>query len=442
MKAPKFYFDYLKDFLLNSLWEENIEKFPVKKRLFYFVLRCTIFPIYSFLTKKTAIKASALTYYTLMSIVPLLALVLGVARGFGLGDVIEEELKKNVVVSSSSIEFIFEFAQNMINNAKGGIFTGLGLVILLYSVIRALGNIENSFNAIWGVRQKRSLARQFSDYLSVMLLAPIFLISLSGINVFLAASMKSLGSEYTIIGTISPIIIKLLSLLPYFILWILFIFLYIFIPNTRVKFVPAVISGIITGTLIQLLQWGYITFQIGVSSYSAVYGSFAAIPLLLFWIQLSWSVVLMGAHFCFYLQNNNVIEFLNEMAKPSFQSYRIMSVIVLREIIQTFKRGESPMSTRQLSEILDIKYVYIRETIDLLLACNFIIELNNDEIRYLPSRDIHDMNLSNLYMGLERIGKDISKDLLEVDKKLINKLKKKFNISVEENLDKELVLNL
>jgi len=405
MKANKEQLNIIKDFFINKLWKDDISTFSFTKRHYYKLLRCLTFTINRYIEDKSMIKASALTYYTLMSIVPLLALILGVARGFGLDDILENELRNNMLTMGNSIEKVFEFAKNMIANAKGGMFTGLGFGILLYAVIKGLGNIENSFNGIWGVRKKRSVARQFSDYMSVMIMMPVFLIALSGINVFVVATMENLGAEYSMFGSISPYIVQLMKLLPYVIIWILFVFLYIFIPNTKVKFKPALISGIIIGTLVQLLQWVYIKFQIGVASYNAIYGSFAAIPLLLIWIQMSWSLVLLGAQMCYYMQNIDGIDGVSEEGYVSVRSNRILLIVLLHRIVMLFKNGENAEGMNDLSRNINIKYSHVLRGIETLLTCNLIVEVNKeDDNVYLPAIDINSLTIADVMKKIDSYG--------------------------------------
>ena len=443
MKANKDDLLKIKYFFEKDLWIIDTKLFPLWKKCLFSILRTTVFTIKRYLSDKSTIKASALTYYTLMSIVPLLALILGIARGFGLDDLLENELKNNILTMSPTIGKVFEFSKNMIENAKGGIFTGLGMIVLFYAVIKGLGNIENSFNSIWNVRHKRSLARQFSDYLSVMILLPIFFIALSGINVFIVATMQDLGAEYSLFGTISPYLIKLMKFVLYVIIWVLFIFLYIFIPNTKVKIVPAVISGILIGTLVQLLQWGYIEFQIGVASYNAIYGSFAAIPLLLIFLQLMWSLVLVGAQLCYYIQNYDDIDPIDEGLSVSYKSNRVLLLSILNRITVLFKEGKDAETVYEISKNINSKYSHVKRGINILIACGFIEEVNREkENVFLPAIDIYRMNLAFIINKIDSYGSSFDYKLSGISDDFINKWDFKYESIINEKLNDVLIMDI
>lgn len=181
------------------------------------------------------------------------------------------------------------YVTKAIDHAKGGLITGVGIVILLWSVIKVLNSTEMTMNRIWGVRKGRSLRRMFTDYFSIIFIAPILMILVSSLNLFMTTS--GWQESFPLISSFLKVLIKLL---PYMLVWMLFIFLYMFMPATPVKFKHAFVAAMIAGTVYQIIQWFYLRFQIGMSSYSAIYGTLAALPLLLVWLQLSWSVVLWG----------------------------------------------------------------------------------------------------------------------------------------------------
>lgn len=443
MKAKEIRLNILKDFFLKNIWKDNLSQCSFFKRFYLKSLRCIVFTIHRCIEDKTMVKASALTYFTLMSIVPVFALVLGIARGFGLGVILERELKSNVLVMGNGVERVLEFSKNMIENAKGGMFTGLGLIILLYAVVKALGNIEQSFNSIWGIKRKRSIARQFSDYMSVMMLLPLFIIAFSGINVFLLATMKNLGAEYSLFGTINPYLFKIMSMVPYLIVWVLFVFIYIFIPNTKVKFKPALISGVLIGTLVQLLQWVYIKFQIGVTSYNAVYGSFAAIPLLLIWIQLSWNLVLVGAEMCFYIQNSEDIEGIIDDEKLSSSSTRILLLVIMNRICSRFKDAEQGESINMLLHSLNVKYSDLRKGLEILIACGLIIEVQQDEDNiYIPAFDINKMTVSLIYNKIDRYGLDLKYNFKNYPNNFIEEMRVKYEQIISQGMGQQLVTDI
>lgn len=431
------------EFFSEKIWDKDLDKLPVYLRPFIELVRLLTFTFHKFIFDRSLVKASALTYYTLLSIVPLVALSLAIAKGFGLDNILEEQLRRNVMTVGPSTEKVFEFARNMIAHAKGGLVTGLGITLLIWAVIKGLGRVELSFNEIWEIRKQRSFGRKFSDYLSVMFLLPVFMILVGSINVFLGTGMKTLEMEYSAIEVISPFLLKLLKTLPYVIIWVLFVFLYIFIPNTRVKFKTAFFAGIIAGTLFQLLQWGYIRFQIGVSAYNAIYGSLAALPLLLIWLQLSWSIVLWGAELSFYIQNKVKIGGLTEQVRNSIMSERIIAIAVLHKIVFLFKNGAPAMSVYQLAKHLNLKYSEVKRSQEQLQECGLISEINRlGKKVYQPAFDIKLLTLAKVINSLDKSGNNPELKFPLMDQEFIDGFRNKYNNVIDKEMNDVLISDI
>lgn len=252
------------------------------------LIKTIFFAIKNFKEDNCQKSASALTYYTLLSIVPVLAMFFGIAKGFGFDKTLEDELSKRFADQQQLLEQLLTFTHSMLNNAKGGLIAGLGLIVLFWSVMKLLGKIEESFNEVWSVRKERNLWKKFSEYLAIMLVSPILIIMSSSLNVFLSTQVENIVNKIGILGVLSPAIFFSLKLVPYVIVWILFSIIYILMPNTKVSFSGGIFAGIIAGSIFQITQSGYIILQYNIASYNAIYGSFAALPLLLIWLQLSW----------------------------------------------------------------------------------------------------------------------------------------------------------
>ena len=270
--------DYFHDGLWQSHKEEknsDIKKFALR------YLKIFTLSANGFIKDHGNLRASALTLYTLLSIVPVIAMCFGVAKGFGFEKTLEQQLLEQVPDQDTMILQLIEMARNMLDSTKGGLVAGFGVVLLFWTVIKVISNIEESFNHIWNVQKPRTMGRKLSDYLSLMLLAPVLIIAASSISVFVQAQLTSLINEFALPGTITAL--HILSYLPMLILWLLFSFLFMFMPNTRVNYS----SGIFAGTVFYILQSLYVSLQIGVSSYNAIYGSFAALPLFLVWLQIN-----------------------------------------------------------------------------------------------------------------------------------------------------------
>ncbi|NJK95867.1 MAG: YihY/virulence factor BrkB family protein [Bacteroidales bacterium] len=197
--------------------------------------------------------------------------------------------------------------------------------------------MESAFNDIWQIKKARIFVRKFSDYISMMIISPVLVVLASSANVFISTQLETMEERVELLGYISPIIYILLKFVPYLLIWVLFSLMYIIMPNTKVNVKSGIIAGVIAGSIFQITQWGYIHFQIGVSSYGAIYGSFAALPLFLVWMQISWLIVLFGSEISYADQNIDYYEFETETVGISQYAKRILTLLVAQRIVQNFK---------------------------------------------------------------------------------------------------------
>src|SRR3972149_3873262 len=295
MKKNLFSIPKIISFIKTDIWRIRLEELPRQKSFFIKQLRIFLLAFRGFTEDKCQLRASALTFYSMLSIVPVIALIFAIGKGFGLEKLLEKQLSTMLKGQQEVMQQVLTFANSLLENTSGGLIAGVGVVLLLYAVMQVLSNIENSFNDIWQIKRDRSFVRKFSDYLSIMLIAPVLIIMSGSITIFITTQITRITESIELIGFFSPLIFLLLKLLPYCMIWLLFTFIYIVMPNTKVNFKSALIAGIIAGTIFQVSEWAYISFQIGVAKYNAIYGSFAAMPLFLIWLQTSWLIVLFGA---------------------------------------------------------------------------------------------------------------------------------------------------
>lgn len=357
-----------------------------------------------FVKNSNNVAASALTFYSVLAFIPVAALVIAIARGFGVAKFLENELRSQSIANQDVIDFIVSFATRALENTSGGLVTGLGIVILLWAVIKVLGSAEHAFNRIWGVTKGRSLVKKFTDYLSLMFIAPILLILVSSINVFLSSNLQAIAMEDGILSYAGTLISSLMNIVPYLLVWILFIFLYMFIPATPVKFKYAFWSGILAGTVYQIVQWFYIRFQIGVSSYNAVYGSLAALPLLLVWLQLSWSVVLWGGELC-YISRNRHFMYRNALYKENKWIDNIeIAIRILRYITTEYMNNNGGPTLGMISQELRINTSKLRVVLELLTKKNILAEVSqDDDVSFYPAIDLHRLSLSDIIIRFSNI---------------------------------------
>ena len=258
-----------------------------------------------FTEKRVMTQASALSYSTLLAIVPILAVVFAIARGFGYNKYIELWFRESLSTQPQVADIIVGFVNSYLVHTQSGIFLGVGLVFMLYSVLMLISNIEDTFNQIWQLSSTRPIIRSITNYLAICFLFPIIIVVSTGLSIFMETVADTMDG-FRILG---PAIRRMLSLAPCVLMSLMFIILYVYMPNTKVRFSSAIVPGILAGIAMQVLQMAYIHSQIWVTGYNAIYGSFAALPLFMLWIQISWTICLFGAQLTFTNENMNRIGF-------------------------------------------------------------------------------------------------------------------------------------
>jgi membrane protein len=370
-------------------------------------IRIIVLAARGFSNDNVQLRASALTFYSLLSIIPIAAIAFAIAKGFNLDKNLEQLIIQKFQSQQQVLNFLLENAQNAIKETRGGYIAGVGMVILFWSVMSLLNHIESSFNYIWQIRSSRPWYRKFTDYLTIMLIAPVFIILSSSITVFISVELTDFMTRAPILDFFKPLISFLFKFSPYFLTWISLTILFIIMPNAKVKFVPALISGIIAGTILQILQYVYIDLQFGISKLSAIYGSFAAVPLFIVWLQSSWIVVLLGAELSFANQNVSRYEFESEALNISNYQKRALILMIMNMIIRNFSVGEKPMSAENIAMTLKIPVRLARDILQDLSSVHLvsIIHINeNKERLYQPAMDINKLTVSYVFSRLDKKG--------------------------------------
>jgi len=432
-------------FLEKDIWQIPLRELPKGKSFIIRQLRILLLSFRGFNEDKVTLRASALTYYTLFSIVPVVGLAFGIAKGFGLEAYLVKQLETALSGREEVLEWILSFSQSMLETARGGMVAGVGLIILLYTIFQVMNNIETSFNDIWQVKKARDWTRMLSDYFAMMFIAPLFFILSSAATVFLNTQVHLIADKLKYLGFLSPVLIWMVNLIPYLLIWIMLTIIYMVMPNTRVKFSSALLAGLIAGTLFQFVQWAYIFFQIGVSRYNAIYGSFAALPLLLMWLQISWLVVLFGAELAYANQNVENYEFDAESQHISPLNKKIISLYIMHFLTQMFQEGETPPGSEKIAHMLEIPNKLVRSILNDLVEVKLVSETktgHTKEVGYQPALDINKISIQMVLDRLDRLGLDfmVVKNTLAFDA-IINSLenfKKNLETSKQNLLLKDL----
>jgi membrane protein len=373
---------------------------PVSPSFFRRCFRVLMDTARGFIDDDCYAKASALTFYSLLSIVPVLAVLFGIAKGFGFEKALEFELNQQFSEHGEFVEKLIEYAYAWLQTVKGGLIAGVGTITLLWTVFGLLSSIETVLNAIWKTRNARSYGRKISDYLAAMLIAPLFLVTSSSINVFISTQITQTAQNYVLVEAVSPVLLFLLKLFPFFLSWVLFTFIYLFMPNTKVYLRSALIAGIAAGTAFQLWQWLYIKFQIGVASYGAIYGSFAALPLFLIWLQVSWMILLAGAEMAFEIENDLFIP----SRKLSPLSSKAIALMITYRCVEAFVKGEAPLTDRALSHELGMSLNHLQLIVEALQSQRILsaILFHDKSIGYQPARAVDTITMSRVCDAIEK----------------------------------------
>ncbi len=394
-------------FLHVDLWKVKIKSLPKGKAFLYRQLRILMITFSEFEKDKCAEKASALTYFSLLSIVPVVAMAYGISTAFGMEDYLMDELSLYFSGQGEVLEKVIEYSKKMLSTASGGLISGISLVFLIYAVVRLLNNIEVAFNDIWATEKGRSLKRKLTDYMSVIFLGPIILILSGTVTVFITSQIESFTQSMDILGFVKPGILFLIRLIPYTLVWFLLFLVYIVFPNAPVKIRAALIAGIIAGSSYQLLQLGWIEGQVFLSKYNAIYGTFAALPLFLIWLQLSWMILLFGAELAFAIQNVTSWSYDNEHLQINLRTRRKLTLLIMKHIITDFVKTEAPVSFNKVTSDLVIPHRFVREVYNDLEKAGLIVRVKNDEEeQYVPGMDINKIDIATVISKLEEMGLD------------------------------------
>ena len=394
-------------FIRVDIWRIRLEDLPFGKSFLIRQLRIIILAFRGYDEDRCLLRASSLTFYTLLSVVPVVAMFFGIAKGFGFEKHLENQLFERFAGQEKVLGQVISFANSLLEQTKGGLIAGIGLLVLFWSVLKVLGHIEMALNDIWEIKKQRSWGRKFSDYLSIMLIAPILILMSSSVTVFITTQVTQIAQKVELLGVVSPLISFLLKFSPYVLIWVLFTILYIIMPNTKVNFKAGLLGGVVAGTLYQIAQGIYISFQIGATRYNAIYGSFAALPLFLMWVQISWWIVLFGAELSFANQNVDTYEYEPDSLKVSPGFKKLLTLQIAHLLIKKFANGDKPLTDVQISDRLAIPIRLVHSILFDLVTSDLVSEIRtkaDKEFAYQPARDINKMTIQYVLAALDHKG--------------------------------------
>ncbi|MDZ7634937.1 MAG: YihY/virulence factor BrkB family protein [Bacteroidales bacterium] len=353
------------------------------------------------------IKASALTFFTMLSVIPMVALAFGIAKGFGLSDELRAQIIMQFHNQEQVMNWILDFANNTLEQTSGGWLAGIGVAFLFYTVGQLLSYVESAFNSIWKVEETRVWYRQVTDYLAVIILVPSLFIASSSVTVLATTKLNDILTRSDMLDGLKPVVTFLVNLIPFILLFTLASAAFLAMPNTRVKIRSALFAGLIAGIALQVLQIVYVESQMGISRLGTLYGSFAAVPLLMIWIQMSWVVLLMGAQLSYYMQNITRYEFEFDVQTVSPRQKKRLSLLVMHSLVDDFVKGVKPRAPEEISMELSLPVRTVHECLDMLRDALMVTEVWNEKYEryvYQPATDINKMTLSFVLEKIETSG--------------------------------------
>ena len=344
--------DFILAFLDTGIWFLPERGLSRSKAFFIRALKILLLAIRGYRRDQCTMKASALTFYTVLSVVPVIAVFLGIAKGSGF----DKKLQAHLLAKFSGQTFVllkvFEFSDSMLQKTKVGVIAGIGVALLFWSIVKVLKHIDDSFNEIWKVEKPRTIARKCTHYLFISIVSLIIVIITSSLTVTMESQLKFIAGKLSRWELPPGPILLLLEIIPFILTWVLFVFIFVCMPNAKVRLKSGIVAAVAAGTAYHATQWVYISFQLGVAKANVFYGSFAALPLFLVWIQLGWLIVLMGSEISFAVQNVDTHGFPEGSEIVSPHNRKLLSLLIARLVVQNFSAGGKPLTASRISNAL------------------------------------------------------------------------------------------
>ncbi len=391
-KAVKLY-----NYLWKDIWNDFRPTFSVR------LIKTLNLTVRTLASPTLRSKSYGLTYNTVLAIVPLMALLIAIGKGFGLQEVVTNQVIAIFPSQKAVTETVLQFVDSYLSQTTKGVFLGIGILFLLYTIITLLGQIEYNFNTIWGIKKSRSFANKLVDYIAVCLIVPVLIICSAGFSIFMTSAAQSFFHE----PVLAPVINLMLDLLPFFLVCIALTFSFYRLPNTNVKFRYAMISGLVCGVAFQVVQMLFINGQIYVAKYNAIYGSVAFLPLLLIWLQLSWLIVLSGCVITYSAQHVFGFSYTLSSQKISAAYYRKIAVTVATVVVGRYERGENPLTIGEISSRYQLPIPMVQRIVTALKDAEqlyFVDRKSRHEMGIVPSATLLESTVAGLLSTLDTLG--------------------------------------
>ena len=385
-------------YLWSDVWSDTRDNWYIK------LIKTLNLTVKSFLNANLQSQAAALTYHTILALVPALAILFAIGRGFGFHNLLETQLFNYIPAQKETLDTVVGFVDAYLAQSSQGLFVGIGIALLLWTMISLMSNIEGAFNSIWGIKQGRSIWRKITDYTAMLLILPVLMICSSGLSLFMTSTLQNLFA----FDFMSPVISILLKCASYIFTWLFFAAMFMLIPNTKVKFKNALIAGVFTGTGFLILQWIFVSGQMYVSKYNAIYGSFSFLPLLLIWLQFTWVIILSGIAICYSSQSIYRFNFSDKINIISKDYRSKITLAMMAIIVRHFDNGNKAITLDDFTNKYDfpprIAIEIIEELVEAQLVSKTILIDKDEEIGLQPAVDINKLSIAYVLNRLDNHG--------------------------------------
>lgn len=397
--------------LENQLWQEDLERVSGLRRWFIISLRLCYTILRDLTEPQFTMRVMGLVYTTLLSLVPFLALGFSLLKAFGVHNLIEPILANIFQPLGGDAEELTTLIIGFVENVKVGILGTVGLALLLFAAISLIQKVENGFNYIWQVQRSRNLVRRISEYFSVLTISPLMLALIVGLT---ASLMSNRMVQHIIaIEPFGSLMLLVAGVLPYVLTGLGFAFLYLFIPNTRVRVLPALAGGIFAGVVWQSASWIFASFAGNIGSYSAVYSGFAIIIFLLIWLYVCWMVLLMGCHVAFLLQHPEFLERRHSINHFGAELLEHTALLIMALIGRNFIENRPPWKAAALAKHTRLPPRHVYQVIELLLEHGYLTEAGLAQTQLLPERDLSSISIKELMQDMRSSDTELRLDRRE-----------------------------
>lgn len=361
--------------LTRDIWVMDFSDETRQRRGAVAVLRWLYLVVHGFLRDNCLLRAAALSYTTTLSIAPFLAVAFTISKALGLQhtDTVRNLLMQLTAERTDMVDLILNYVQATDVKTLGY----MGLLLLFVTALSLLSTIESAMNQIWGVSKGRSPWRKFTDFFSVTLICPLFFFI--GLSVTVSLESDAFVQRILSVSAFNYVYLNILKAMPYVMIWLALAFLYAFMPNTRVRFSCALAGGVIAGTMWQIAQYTYVTYQVGIAKYNAIYGGFAQFPIFLLWLYISWVIVLLGAEISFSLQNMKSFQSEVRAGHVSFEGRMKAAILMLLLLTDAFKNARRPLTIESAANDLGVPVRTINEVMETLCAGGFAVRLHDED---------------------------------------------------------------